>query len=323
MVESFDPFRDWLEIEPHEHPVDHYRLLGIRRFESNPEMIEAAADERMNRIRSYQTGPRGRLTQPILNAISKARLCLLDRQKRADYDHQLQGLDQLTQEGDEGEVTAEQSAEISLAIKDLHWTINDLGIRRRSRLPWISAVVVMVMVEAIGIGLWIRQRSNSDAEVEQEEPLPVVEEPPAKEDGLVVVGQEATGEVNLSVSVAEVKGENMQLDIARQQVHGWKTADDWVRWRFHVVDGLGSFLLKVEYAAEEQSGGGEFSVQLDDQDPTLMDVVSTGSRTQFRNDEKYVMIKSTGEHTLTLRARRLVGDELMVLRSIKLVPTRR
>ena len=320
MVGSFDPFLDWLDIEPHEHPVDHYRLLGIRRFESNPEMIEAAADERMKRIRSYQTGPRGRLTQPILNAISKARLCLLDRQERADYDHQLQSLDQLTQEGDDGEVTAEQSAEISLAIKDLHWTINDLGIRRRSRLPWISAVVVMVA--AIGIGLLIRdQRSNSDAEVEQEEP--VVKEPPAKEDGQVVVVQEATGEVNLSVSVAEVKGENMQLDIARQQVHGWKTADDLVRWRFHVVDGLGSFLLKVEYAAEEQSGGGEFSVQLDDQDPTLMDVVSTGSRTQFRNDEKYVMIKSTGEHTLTLRACRLVGDELMVLRSIKLVPTRR
>ena len=320
MVGSFDPFLDWLDIEPHEHPVDHYRLLGLRRFESKPEMIEAAADERMKRIRSYQTGPRGRLTQPILNAISKARLCLLDRQERADYDHQLQSLDQLTQEGDDGEVTAEQSAEISLAIKDLYWTINDLGIRRRSRLPWISAVVVMVA--AIGIGLLIRdQRSNSDAEVEQEEP--VVKEPPAKEDGQVVVVQEATGEVNLSVSVAEVKGENMQLDIARQQVHGWKTEDDLVRWRFHVVDGLGSFLLKVEYAAEEQSGGGEFSVQLDDQDPTLMDVVATGSRTQFRNDEKYVMIKSTGEHTLTLRALRLVGDELMVLRSIKLVPTRR
>jgi hypothetical protein len=320
MADSFDPFRDWLEIEPHEHPVDHYRLLGLRRFESNPEMIEAAADERMKRIRSYQTGPRGRLTQPILNAISKARLCLLDAHKRADYDHQLQGLDQLTQQGDEGDVSAEQSAEISLAIKDLCWTINDLGIRRRSRLPWISAVVVMVA--AIGIGLLIRdQRSNSDTEVKQEEP--VVKEPPAKEDGQVVVVQEATGEVNLSVSVAEVQGENMQLDIARQQVHGWKTTDDLVRWRFHVVDGLGSFLLKVEYAAEEQSGGGEFSVQLDDQDPTLMDVVATGSRTQFRNDEKYVMIKSTGEHTLTLRARRLVGDELMVLHSIKLVPTRR
>ena len=72
MAERFDPFCEWLAIEPHEHPVDHYRLLGIRRFETNPEMIEAAADERMKIIRSFQTGPRGRFTQPILNALDSS-----------------------------------------------------------------------------------------------------------------------------------------------------------------------------------------------------------------------------------------------------------
>ena len=86
---EFDPYQQWLGIAPHERPADHYRLLGLPRFETDVERIARAADERMALVRSYQTGPRGSHTQRILNEISAARVCLLDRATKAAYDSAL------------------------------------------------------------------------------------------------------------------------------------------------------------------------------------------------------------------------------------------
>src|SRR5689334_11192543 len=87
----FDPYEQWLGIEPHEQPADHYRLLGLARFETDRERILAAADERMAHVRSFQTGPRGALTQKLLNELATARICLLDPQAKAVYDASLSG----------------------------------------------------------------------------------------------------------------------------------------------------------------------------------------------------------------------------------------
>ena len=73
-TEIFDPYREWLGIEPHEMPADHYRLLGLPRFEADAGKIVAAADGRMALIRSNQTGPRGAYAHTLLNEISAAKL---------------------------------------------------------------------------------------------------------------------------------------------------------------------------------------------------------------------------------------------------------
>lgn len=36
--EAFDPYHRWLGIPPKHQPADHYRLLGIDRFEDDPEV---------------------------------------------------------------------------------------------------------------------------------------------------------------------------------------------------------------------------------------------------------------------------------------------
>ena len=88
-TEVFDPYREWLRIEPHELPADHYRLLGLARFESDTGRIQAAADERMVLIRSNQTGPRGSHAHSLLNEISVAKRCLLSPGTKAEYDKAL------------------------------------------------------------------------------------------------------------------------------------------------------------------------------------------------------------------------------------------
>ena len=92
MADTFDPYQQWLGISPQERPANHYRLLGIETFESDPAVIAAAADRRMQAIRRHQTGPRGAATQQILNELSAAKVCLLDTAARAAYDEMLRGL---------------------------------------------------------------------------------------------------------------------------------------------------------------------------------------------------------------------------------------
>jgi hypothetical protein len=57
MPKPFDPYYRWLGIPPKDQPANHYRLLAIDLFESDPEAIRDAAEQRMAHVRTYQLGP--------------------------------------------------------------------------------------------------------------------------------------------------------------------------------------------------------------------------------------------------------------------------
>ncbi len=89
MAETFDPYYKWLGIPPEDQPPHHYRLLGLNLFESDPDVIDAAANQRMGYLQACAHGPHIALTQQLLNEIATARVCLLNPERRADYDNQL------------------------------------------------------------------------------------------------------------------------------------------------------------------------------------------------------------------------------------------
>src|SRR5262245_38225434 len=89
MSSAFDPYHKWLGIPPEEQPASLYRLLGIRPFEADVDVIESAADQRMTHLRSLQSGKHAALSQKLLNEISRARQRLLDLEEKAEYDAQL------------------------------------------------------------------------------------------------------------------------------------------------------------------------------------------------------------------------------------------
>lgn len=99
MEDSFDPYRKWLGIPRREQPPNHYRLLGINTFETDPDVIDAAADRQMAHIRTYQSGRHAEQSQKILNELSAARVCLLDVAKRTAYNAELRA--SLTAQGEE------------------------------------------------------------------------------------------------------------------------------------------------------------------------------------------------------------------------------
>ncbi len=82
----FDPYHKWFGIAPKDQPPNHYRLLAIDRFESDPEVIDAAANRQMAYLQQRATGEHADLSQKLLNEIAAARLCLLNPKQKAEYD---------------------------------------------------------------------------------------------------------------------------------------------------------------------------------------------------------------------------------------------
>lgn len=89
MSDSFNGYHVWLGIPPGEQPPNHYRLLGIAPFETDLDVIDHAADRQMAHVRTFQSGRNAALSQQILNELAAARVCLLNPQRKADYDEQL------------------------------------------------------------------------------------------------------------------------------------------------------------------------------------------------------------------------------------------
>jgi len=89
MTDHFDPYYTWLGIPPDEQPADYYRLLGVRRFETNEEVIVNASDQRMAYLRTFQVGKRSKESQQLLNEVATAQGCLLHPKKKQTYDEEL------------------------------------------------------------------------------------------------------------------------------------------------------------------------------------------------------------------------------------------
>jgi len=86
---NFDPYLAWLDIPNDQRPATLYRLLGIRQFENDPQVIASAADRVLNHLMQFQQSAHasecGRLMQEVL----AAKACLLEPGQKAQYDETL------------------------------------------------------------------------------------------------------------------------------------------------------------------------------------------------------------------------------------------
>ena len=89
MSDDFDHYYKWFGIPPEDQPPNHYRLLGLTNFTEDDEVIANAADQRAAHLRTFQLGPRSALSQQVLNEVARARVCLLDLDKKVSYDAEL------------------------------------------------------------------------------------------------------------------------------------------------------------------------------------------------------------------------------------------
>ena len=174
MPETFDPYHKWLGIPPEEQPPNHYRLLGMKVFEPDPDVIAHTADQRIGHIRSFQIGEHALLSQRLLNEIAAARVCLLDSKKKAVYDAALLRdlAKDLPKDKAEHGLDLEKLAYLeSLAPAAVDKRSNPR--RRKKKVPWQllaiagAAVLVLAIIGIFELTVGSRDKKDTDETAEQ------------------------------------------------------------------------------------------------------------------------------------------------------------
>jgi hypothetical protein len=171
MAAEFNPYHVWLGIPPDDQPANHYRLLGLRVFETNADVIESAADRQMAHLRTFQGGKHGEMTQRLLNEVAAARICLLDPKKRAAYDERLRAALPVAASGPVAVVPLPEpvvawdellgNSAAKPAIRRLAKPSNPIAAESatakrtpKNRLIALAAAGALVLVAAVGFGVY-------------------------------------------------------------------------------------------------------------------------------------------------------------------------
>jgi nitrate reductase NapE component len=161
-TEKFDPYHKWLGIPPEEQPPSHYRLLGLKDFESDADVISHAADRVMAHIRTFHNGPRAAVSQRLLNELAAARVCLLDPPRKDTYDQSLRvkrGIQNLPRPGGEAPPSAvDPAADLHRSSSDRAQQVRTIVARRRSRKrsrELASFVFLLIVLLALVALAWI------------------------------------------------------------------------------------------------------------------------------------------------------------------------
>ena len=168
MANVFDAYYLWLGIPPEDQPPHHYRLLGIRLFDDNAEVIQNAADQRMAHLRSFQTGKHSALSQRLLNEVATARVCLLNPQKKAAYDASLRArLAAAAPPEDQPESAVDPNLASLFEQASSAPSLAARTARPPRRSPvrsWIiTGLTASVMLLMAGVVAWLLQSSPPDA----------------------------------------------------------------------------------------------------------------------------------------------------------------
>ncbi|MBR6435621.1 MAG: hypothetical protein IKS45_03870, partial [Thermoguttaceae bacterium] len=87
-----NPYQQWLGLYNFSGmKPNYYELLGLSFGESNPYVIEQAANEMATRLNSVNPGPDVALWNSIMTEIQNAQMCLCNPASKMDYDNSLRG----------------------------------------------------------------------------------------------------------------------------------------------------------------------------------------------------------------------------------------
>jgi tetratricopeptide (TPR) repeat protein len=160
----FDPLHKWLGIPPEHQPPNHYRLLGIDPFESDPDVIDMAADRQLTFLHELSGDEHQEAAETISNQVSMARLCLLNAEKKSNYDQALaKSLEVPTSPSVQESVSVIPTPLNTTSIPSRSSTRSSRSSSRsarsssRRRSPWATISAVIGIVVLLMLGLAIQQ----------------------------------------------------------------------------------------------------------------------------------------------------------------------
>jgi hypothetical protein len=357
--EMFDPYWQWLGIEPRARPLTHYSLLGLPLFEADAGRIARAADERMTLIRQFQMGPRGAYTQRILNELATARICLLSPVHKAAYDESLRAallpaappaappsiesaprpkrkLAEVMPPAWEGNVatTPEAPPVVPPAARPKREVRLEpvAPVSRGLKLVFVALGSMAVLIAVLGFLLVqrllhppaIRPVAEMQPDYGEIEPGERVKPLPELEPKAVIVLQEGSGELNLTPATALVEGElAREVQGTLEVLVGWESAAEIAEWRFKLVK-PGFFELELEYVSHPSLAGKIVTIAWDcvtKPGPEMKRIALRAPEAEETvRDSQIVLIKRGGEHTLTMQPAEALPKGALQLISVRLIP---
>lgn len=146
-------YQEWLEIPADRLPPNHYALLGVPDYESDTDVIEAAAKARSAYLHQMAAGPNRKVVQDLLGRVAMARRTLLSEASRAEYDHALRFPVASVVLGADGQTPPREHSGGGAASLEVSSTAPPKVTPRKRSNPWkyhaISAAVLLVVVGGI------------------------------------------------------------------------------------------------------------------------------------------------------------------------------
>jgi hypothetical protein len=227
MDDMFDPYHKWLGIAPKDQPPNHYRLLGIDLFEPDSDVIDAAANRQMAYLQQRATGKHAAVSQKLLNEIAAARVCLLNRTKKAAYDAELKRKVETTDQtagSPKPDLSELESSPVAAAQPVASVQVRPARTTRSFRLePWHYAVAIGV-ASLLAIGAWavfgtgdqsdqavVSTGTEPPATPQQEEASPPHADPPAQSEDMGIADP-ATAEPKPSDSTSGSSADKVKTD---------------------------------------------------------------------------------------------------------------
>jgi hypothetical protein len=135
-----------------------------------------------------------------------------------------------------------------------------------------------------------------------------------------VLKAEADGRFILKAGQAVIHGDTAQYEQGggKDNIGFWTNVRDWVSWDF-TLDKAGEFEVELTYAADQGSGGAEFTVG-GGAAPLSGKVKETGGWTTWSTDKLGVVELPAGKVTLSVKPKSKPGLGVMNLKSVVLRP---
>ena len=355
MTTDFDPYFQWLGIPPERQPPTHYALLGLEDFESDRQKINAAADSRLQYLRDFQTGPRGKLSQQLVNEIARAKLCLVNAEAKTAYDQRLKrerapiappivktGLApppltdanalsafEIKTADEKIETTSSEDAADSEQTADDQQPVAAVPFYRRRWFPFAALSAVSLLAVSIWLIGWTIVPMFRSTDLAHQDSEDLVEKQ-TKRDGITTsvfakgeqidypAGIRPQGQLYvLNAANAELTGALTSEKLGgRDVLSGWKLADDRATWKLSVPF-PGFYRTELHYSATNMAKGDSILLSVADwkKSHTLR---QTASETELVTDELMVLFNKKGTFELHVSPESVDGE--FHLHEIRLVP---
>ena len=358
MSEDFDPYLEWFGIEPSDHPIDFYKLIGVESMENDVELLDSTIQSHMERLHALQSGPRGKYTQNILNELAQARLVFSDPERKQIYDDEL-GLgdsehlvipsqfvmpsaDDVETESSEFEdhgelivpsVTSDIVIPKVSVARDVEYVPTQSVYRPRVKGSRSSLVLFVGagLIAGVGVLVWSTLSLTGESKVDENQQVTAADTEQSKTDEPrdeeteqeateILARQEGTGEVAFVLAAARrSQGVSISTVDRQDRLTGWSKAGDTIELDFHITQ-PGPFTLLIRYEVPDDASGGDMQLKVNDGNPRSFSLRKDIIEGQMYTDEVSVLITKSGKQTLRLAVEKCYGEALMNLASLKLKP---